>query len=593
MDTKIGENLLLCASIVLREVCAHKISANPTQSKIVPSFPVEPYKDKIIKDTSSKICRRRYRPKCLLQLATGMAGATTATTATTAAQEADFVLPGIPRSTTTVVYHDELKEERQQRPFTTKLAFGSCHKAKYADARIWSTIAAEKPLAFLWTGDAIYPPVRDIASVEQLQAEYQRLTFLNQDQSAWSDPTTAVRNDSIGYYTSLLQPQLQRKAKNQAPNFTIFGTWDDHDYGGNDRGADMPDRPARADAYWAFLNRTRPATVQNRSGLYYSVVWTEEEEEPPTTTLTATNADRPAARSVQVIFLDTRWHRQGHCLVPSVAGKFPLGAGIACLTRWLAAGLFPNHCRQSEPDHAVLGAEQWTWLQEQLLLSSRHVNATTATTIQPPSVVLIVSSIQVLTTNPAMESWGQFPRERDRLVALLQSHSRRYGSVVTVLSGDVHHGEILTPQPQDTHEETPFVEVTSSGLTHDCSKHIYGYLCRPLLTLFGRHRRAAVPPEYYIGRNYGTVTIDWANGTTTTAVQVQVHDVVTGATVLTTGWRSSRSNAHPAMAELSPLPPLMVRPCMDGHLLPVAWSLVVLAVTLVVAPRLWKRQRAA
>jgi alkaline phosphatase D len=543
---------------------------------------VEPYKDKVIK---------RYVVEDIDQnvWATGMAGATTATT-TTAAQEADFVLPGIPISTA-VVHHDELKEERQ--PFTTKLAFGSCHKAKYADARIWSTIAAEKPLAFFWTGDAIYPPVRDIASVEQLQAEYHRLTFLNQDQSAWSDPT-AVRNDSIGYYTSLLQPQLQRKVKNQAPNFTIFGTWDDHDYGGNDRGADMPNRHARADAYWAFLNRTRPATVQNRSGLYYSVVWTEEEEEEPTTTSTATNADRPAARSVQVIFLDTRWHRQGHCLVPSVAGKFPLGAGIACLTRWLAAGLFPNHCRQSAPDHAILGAEQWTWLQEQLLLSSRHVNATTTTTIQPPSVVLIVSSIQVLTTNPAMESWGQFPRERDRLVALLESHSRRYGSVVTVLSGDVHHGEILTPQPLDTHEETPFVEVTSSGLTHDCSKHIYGYLCRPLLTLFGRHRRATVPPEYYIGRNYGTVTIDWANGTTTTtAVQVQVHDVVTGATVLTTGWRSSRASARPAMAELSPPPPLMVQPCMDGHLLPVAWSLAVLAVTLVVAPRLWKRQRAA
>jgi alkaline phosphatase D len=525
---------------------------------------------------------------------------TTGDTKTTAALEADFVLPGIPSSvkttttTTTTTTHSESKEHSQQQQQLqqqrTKLAFGSCHKSKYADARIWSTIAAEEPLAFLWTGDAIYPPDRDIASVDQLQAEYNRLTQLNHHHDIiheWSEDAPTW-NDSIGYYTYLLQPQLQRKAANQEPNLTIFGTWDDHDYGGNDRGADMPNRPERADAYWAFLNRTRPAAVHNRSGLYYSVVWTQEEEESPTTTTT-----NPNSRSVQVIFLDTRWHRQGHCLVPSVAGKFPLGAGIACLTRWLAAGLFPNYCTRQAPDDAVLGAEQWAWLEEQLLLSSRHVNTSTTTTsnIQPPSVVLVVSSIQVLTTNPAMESWGQFPRERDRLIQLLHAHSLRYGSVVTVLSGDVHYGEILTPQPESSssHDRASFVEVTSSGLTHDCSKHIYGAMCRPLLTLFGRHRRRAIddgPPEYYIGRNYGTVTIDWENDNTT--VEVQVHDVVTGATVLTTGLRKLK----PAAETTSTLPPavLMVRPCMDGHLWPLVWSVLVLVLTLTV-PRLWSRTK--
>ena len=147
-----------------------------------------------------------------------------------------------------------------------RLAFGSCHKSKYADARLWQTIGShEKMDAFLWTGDAVYPPTRDVASLELLASEYRRL----------------LHDPAIGY-----QQFVERlKSQSNSNAATIWGTWDDHDYGGNDRGADMLEREARAALYWdLFLKesagaraaRTHGRIFENktkREGLYYSVEW--------------------------------------------------------------------------------------------------------------------------------------------------------------------------------------------------------------------------------------------------------------------------------------------------------------------------------
>lgn len=209
----------------------------------------------------------------------------------------------------------------------------------------------------------------------------------------------------------------------------------------------MPDRAERADLYFDFLGLEKPDP--RRQGVYHSITIGL----PP--------------QQVKIILLDTRWHRQRHCL-PSVATKIPLGAGFSCATRWLAAGLLNRWC---DPSTSLLGEEQWTWFEDELFQVDEQ-----------PAVTLVVSSIQVFTTNPTMESWGHFPAERDRLIRLL---ARKSDGQVFILSGDVHHGEILDPMPQREHR---FLEVTSSGLTHDCSKHIYGKLCKPLLNTFSKHR---------------------------------------------------------------------------------------------------------
>jgi hypothetical protein len=35
-------------------------------------------------------------------------------------------------------------------------------------------------------------------------------------------------------------------------NLKVYGTWDDHDYGGNDSGNSMPNRKERQDVFWEF-----------------------------------------------------------------------------------------------------------------------------------------------------------------------------------------------------------------------------------------------------------------------------------------------------------------------------------------------------
>jgi len=152
-----------------------------------------------------------------------------------------------------------------------------------------------------------------------------------------------------------------------------------------------------------------------------------------------------------------------------------------------------------------------------------------------------------------------------------------------VLSGDVHHGEILDPFP-NTADHSAFLEVTSSGLTHECSRGIYGALCQPLLERYHKHRFVSSndnpqsKPNYYIGRNYGTVSIDWERDT----VEVKVHEVVIGTVVLTTGARPFRSTqAADILATAS-----HVLPCMDGHLVPVAYTALLTVALLLAGGRL-------
>jgi hypothetical protein len=78
------------------------------------------------------------------------------------------------------------------------IGFGSCHKRKRINPRIWQSIRynasnettrlrpppAHGPVdAWIWTGDAVYPPFRRTASVSQLEFEFLQL----------------MRNETIGY----------------------------------------------------------------------------------------------------------------------------------------------------------------------------------------------------------------------------------------------------------------------------------------------------------------------------------------------------------------------------------------------------------
>ncbi|CAN0278155.1 unnamed protein product, partial [Ectocarpus fasciculatus] len=82
-----------------------------------------------------------------------------------------------------------------------------------------------------------------------------------------------------------------------------------------------------------------------------------------------------------------------------------------------------SFCLGSEYGGSVIGEDQWDWLEGQLEDSDASVH-------------VLVSTLQVLTSNPLVESWGHFPRSRDRLLDLLH---RTNPPGLVVLSGDVHH----------------------------------------------------------------------------------------------------------------------------------------------------------
>jgi alkaline phosphatase D len=366
--------------------------------------------------------------------------------------------------------HDEL-DTSFPNVHLTRIAFGSCHSRGAVNKRLFTdpnskticdVIAASvQPQTFLWTGDAVYPPieVKGDTPLDILKNEFQQMKT----------------NRTLGYTNFIHNKMLEAG---------VHGTWDDHDYGGNDRGYELKGKEERRDAYLDFLGVKRKNNSINRQGVYSSVEFGQQ------------------PHKVKAILLDTRYNRSKHC-IPSVGSHpyVPQGAIFACLTRWITAGL--NLCTNNIGE--ILGEEQWAWLERELAESTASIH-------------IIVSSIQVLTTNPVVESWGHFPKERERLLKLINPVSG-----LVLLSGDVHHAEISTTTKHDSMNsktssttEGSIIEVTSSGLTHSCDGGWYGPLCQPILDNFPNHRfqggnvASNTDPSYFTKKNFGSISIDWS-----------------------------------------------------------------------------------
>ena len=167
----------------------------------------------------------------------------------------------------------------------------------------------------------------------------------------------------------------------------------------------------------------------------------------------------------------------------------------------------------------MLGEIQWQWFESVLRDSSADFH-------------VIVSSVQVLTSNPVVESWGHFPEEKKRLINLLQKLDP---PGLVFLSGDVHHGELSRARVLRSSREDVWVEVTSSGLTHTCGdSFINRILCPNMLRMFSKHRLPyrnnfheelisiqqkksdsaikGMKENFYIGKNFGLI-IDASNAT--------------------------------------------------------------------------------
>jgi alkaline phosphatase D len=267
----------------------------------------------------------------------------------------------------------------QDQPLT-RIAFGSCADQD-KPLPIFDTIAAARPELFLFLGDNIYADLDRSVTVtpEVIRQKY----------------------DALGKVPGF------RKLKAACP---LLATWDDHDYGKNDAGADWALRDEAQRAFLDFFGVPAADPRRKRKGVYHSAVF------------------GPPGKRVQVILLDTRYFRS------------PLKRADRPLPGTRIVPYLPN----TDPDATVLGRDQWNWLEGELK--------------RPAELRLLVSSIQVVADEHPFEKWANFPPERARLYAMIRD-TRANG--VVVLSGDRHHGEISL---DTTSVGYPLYDVTASGL---------------------------------------------------------------------------------------------------------------------------------
>jgi alkaline phosphatase D len=311
----------------------------------------------------------------------------------------------------------------------SRIALGSCAKQD-RPMPIWSAVSGFKPDVLLMLGDNIYGDTEDMAVLR-------------------------------GKYDLLAADRGFGAIRNTVP---IVAVWDDHDYGVNDGGREYPMRKESQQVFLDFFGIPAEAPVRSREGIYRQVVV------------------GPPGRRVQLICLDTRFHRSPLKALPKserVKGRGP-------------------YVPSDDPEATMLGVEQWQWLAKALR--------------QPAELRIVLSSIQVASTEHGWEHWGNLPAERARLLKTLRDSEAT--GVITV-SGDRHSAEISMIPAADDALAYPLYDVTASSFNqpkrvdHDGEPN--------------RHRLG----ERFHGANFGSIEIDWESAADGggPAVRLAIRDV--------------------------------------------------------------------
>lgn len=299
----------------------------------------------------------------------------------------------------------------------TTILIGSCLDEEKGPSAAMQSIAGEDADLFLMVGDNVYGD-RDGRNYVNNQPD------LDEVRESFSD--LAARADF----------QAVRAAH------PMMVSWDDHDFGANDAGKEFPFRGLAErvhEVFWGLDDQD----VGQWPGTYYA------------------RSFGPEGQRVQVIMLDTRFFRSA--LTPTDEW------GAKGKERYLPA---PSGSMQD-----MLGAAQWTWLENQLQ--------------QPADIRLIASSIQVMPTVHGWEAWSAMPDERQRLFDLIKKSE---ATGVVFLSGDRHTSFI--------YEEDGVLPYAAHELT---ASSLNVAFATESAEMDDRQVGTGYAPE-----NYGAVEIDWA-----------------------------------------------------------------------------------
>ncbi|MEM1329535.1 MAG: alkaline phosphatase D family protein [Planctomycetota bacterium] len=296
------------------------------------------------------------------------------------------------------------------------IAFGSCARQNEPQP-IWDVVVEQDPELFLFIGDNVYADLHRIIPTEP-----------GQIQRAWDDL------DAI--------PGWQRLSG----SCRVLATWDDHDYGKNDAGKEWELKEASQGLFLDFFGVPEDSPRREREGVYSAETF------------------GPEGRRVQVILLDTRYHRDELDRAdPRQPGRGPYRPSTG------GRGTF-------------LGEAQWAWFEEQLR--------------EPADVRIIGSSIQVVPYESMWEVWNNFPHERQRLFDAIDEAD---ASGVVFISGDRHLTEISVEEDSGPY---PMWDFTSSGMNeserevNEPNRYRVGPVKR--MTTFGMIRIAWDAPRPYI-----------------------------------------------------------------------------------------------
>lgn len=254
------------------------------------------------------------------------------------------------------------------------IAFGSCIEST-EHAMLDHTLTLPMDL-FLFMGDNIYADTTDMAVMR-------------------------------AKYTRLKESRFFKGVRAKGP---ILATWDDHDMGLNDGGADYPKRREAQKEFWDWLDEPEGSAMRRQEGVYQARIF------------------GPQGKRTQVIMLDTRYFRSPLKRVPKEQAT---DGGSAVPT--------------DDPKTTMLGAAQWQWLEGVLK--------------QPAELRLVVSSIQFAAAACGAESWANFPHEQRRLVDLIRA-TKAQGLVF--LSGDRHWCELSCLTKEVPY---PLWDLTASSMT--------------------------------------------------------------------------------------------------------------------------------
>jgi alkaline phosphatase D len=304
----------------------------------------------------------------------------------------------------------------------TRVGFGSCFK-EGDDMSIWDEISHENPDLFVFLGDNVYGD------------NYP-------DDAEFTDPEMPKMQRS---YAKLSDSMTFARFRSKTP---MLFTWDDHDYGVNDGGADYPFREKAQELFLDAWNIPANDPRRSRPGIYSSETF------------------GPEGERVQFILLDTRYFR-----------------GPLTKTDEYNAKGKERYVPSGNASSTMLGETQWAWLEDELR--------------KPADVRFLISSVQVIADGHGWEAWKMLPHERNRLYKVL----RDTGAANTVLiSGDRHAG---AHYKRDDVTGFPLYEMTTSSLNAPVSKWK-----KPGDTYVepGPHRITAMQDEV----NYGMADIDWS-----------------------------------------------------------------------------------